>query len=144
MSLEVKRIARILYLAQSASDGGKGIYKLPNDSGVSHYQDSYRICYKKAYAAKDSLIIRAIDLINRSHDKTVRFSVRESTDQNGQKCYLVYFDFKVEGKREQVSFHSFNDELRKFVSNSKKSTWSKDRSSRDTVLLVSRKGISPR
>lgn len=144
MSAQTRRIMRLLYLTQAASDGGKGIYELPSDSGIAHMSDHSRGRYTAAYAAKDACMMQAIELICRSHSRDVRFCVTYADGEWNDTCYLVYFDFKVDGRREQVSFHSFNDGLRRFVRNSRRSTWSKDRSSRDTVRLAAKAGVSPR
>lgn len=128
-----RRIAKAIYHAQAASDGGKGISELQK-----WYAGSLR---GAGYPAKDTQILLAIDLINKSHSKTFRYSVKRGRDQNGCSSFIVYFDFKIDGKREQVSFHSFNKKLWNYVKRSRASTWSKDRSSRDSVELL-RKSVS--
>lgn len=131
----LQKIARFIYLAQAGSDAGKGIYELPAPDFKS---------WRDGYAAKDRYILLAITAICREKSRDFRFSVNRGADQNGQPSFIVYFDFKVCGKREQVSFHSFNNELWKYVRKSRKSTWSKDRSSRDTVCDLSKSGVTKR
>ena len=134
---QTERIGKLIRLAQIASDGGKSI----RTSLIRTEEEE--MVYLAGYSAKDTLILQAIQLIARSKDRTYRFSVTEGPDQNGNTSFIVYFDFKIEGKREQISFHSFNKKLRKFVKNSRASTWSKDTSSRETAIRLSR-GVSIR
>lgn len=173
---ERQRIERAIFNAQVASDGGKGIYELCKEDlqaqeiahckeFLGHIVPSDKSSYRASYQAKESQILLAIQLICRSHDRSIRFSVTEShTPEYGSKydpdvdwwvqdrskiigyfdCFIVYFDFKINGKREQISFHSFDERLRKYVSKSKKTTWSKDRTSRKTAKDLKRYGTSQR
>ncbi len=103
-----KELATLLVLAQAASDNGKGIHSLSR-------------CLKPAlkkkasvgYPAKDFAINKAIMLIAKYHFSDVHFFVTE--DQEHRAKYLVYFDVKLSGERLQISFHSFNDSLRRFI-----------------------------
>lgn len=131
----LEKIAGFIYLAQAGSDAGKGIYELPAPDFGS---------WRGGYAAKDRYILLAIAGICREKCREIRFSVKRAEDQHGVPAFIVYFDFKVCGKREQVSFHSFNAGLWKYCGKSRKSTWSKDHTSRDTVREMMKSGISKR
>lgn len=123
-------IARLIRKAQVASDAAKGIFDICILPRENRYRESYsRDCYRE----KDSYIIAAISAICATHSGKYRFSVQRGSDQNGNSSFLVYFDFKINGKREQVSFHSFNGKLWKYVDHSRASTWSRDTSSRETA-----------
>lgn len=148
-----QRIERAIFNAQVASDGGKGIYDLcegdKKAQKIAHCAKDYYYgfsadswnSYRASYKAKESQIMLAIQLICRSHDRSIRFSVEETRSPG---CFIVYFDFKIKGKREQISFHSFDERLKKYVQKSKKTTWSKDRTSRETARDLKRYGTSQR
>lgn len=96
-----KEIARHIVLSQIASDAGKRIYELNirNSSATAN----------RGYAAKDQHILAAIKLINNSRGQSgfYYYCVKKG-DQNGNPSKIIYFSFKGEdGKRYQVSFHSF-------------------------------------
>lgn len=107
--------ARHIILAQSASDGGK--YSWDLNPQIRVLIPSERSACKRAwdggYDDKDEHILCALREIARSRGACkIRFFVR--TDGCVAK-YLVYFTFKIEGERYQVSFHSFDDRLRRFI-----------------------------
>ena len=100
MEKKDKIIARNIILAQTASDGGKGIEDIKNLFPVSN------IAYYKGYVAKDGYIKKAIQGIQKNKNSIFRFYVKK--DKNISN-YIIYFNFKVDGERFQVSFHSFKD-----------------------------------
>ncbi len=134
------RIAEVIIQAQIASDAGKGVYVLSCDT------DGRRKAKRKGYPAKDNAILEAIRLICQLREKTFRFSVCRSTDQNNHPCFIVYFNFYIDNKRRQVSFHCFDKRLWKFETKSRKTTWDKKYSSSKTVRTLIRDGkdVSPR
>lgn len=95
-----KIIAKYIILAQTCSDGGRGISTLKNLFPTS------RLAYYKGYDAKDIYIKKAIQMIQKSKNSIFRFYVKEDGIIAN---YIVYFNFKLDGERFQVSFHSFKD-----------------------------------
>ena len=104
-------VARYIIYAQISSDAGKNIYDLndllPDGKG-------YCLC-KAKYDAKDWYIKDAVDTIckSKSHPTGFTFFV---TDGGKISPYLIYFSFKLHGKRYQISFHSFDRYLSRFMS----------------------------
>ena len=96
-----RRIAKLIVNAQVASDGGKGI------------KDIRYICesaYKAGYRRKDSCIWEACNLIASKKNSGFSYYVTD-----GQITpYLVYFNFKIDGVRKQISFHSYDYRLERF------------------------------
>lgn len=137
----LRRICQHIRHAQVASDGGKYIYLISEtrgDEAVSHRYDGWR---KDAYKAKDNYILLAIKLICQYHIREIRFNVTEDRELDS---YLVYFDFKdVNGVREQISFHSYDDRLWRFMEKSRKSSWTGERDGSRRVASLIGKGVSP-
>lgn len=101
MSLH-KGIVREIIKAQIASDGGKGIYD------IKHIINNGEEYAKRGYGAKNRCIRKAIFTIN--HDKNTGFSYHVVKAKNFyRECYIIYFNFKIKGKRHQIAFHSFDD-----------------------------------
>lgn len=109
-----KEMARLLVLAQASSDEGKNISKL-----------SYLLTnklYEKAcngYSEKDRCIYELIQLIARYPQKDVHFYVCK--DEQKVAKYIVYFDVVFNGHKAQISFHSFDGRLKRFLTGSRKS-----------------------
>lgn len=123
-----KRVAKAIINAQLCSDAGKGIYEIENTSM------QYKMC-KKGYKGKDTQIFKAIDIINRKKDTGFYYSVKEDTQ--GKSKYIVYFNFKINGKRKQISFHSFDNRLSKFISSKCQTRWDKNNSRQAAIELQS-------
>lgn len=110
-------IAKSLIQAQLASDFAKikRVFVRNDDPkfliernliSCSIKEHDMRTCRFFGYTAKESYIIRAIDLI-RSNKSDFRYYVSEITDdQNGYDSIITYFDFKFNGVRKQISFHT--------------------------------------
>ena len=95
-----REIARMIVLAQCASDGGKG-----NEPKFwTRYSSK---TWYRGYDAKDELIMRAIRMIQCSKSSAFRFRVTQRTFSEA----LVYFEVRIDGMVYQVSFHSFSREL---------------------------------
>lgn len=112
-----KKISMTIAMAQLASDCGKGLnaYEMSNER--SEYLTAWRKdhaelaklvgkanydrCLKHQYKLKDQLIEQACQLIARSRSGEFHFWWGE--DDRGNT--VVYFDWKIEGKRYQCSFH---------------------------------------
>ena len=125
-----RQAIRRIVLAQIASDGGKGITDLL-DVVPENLRSSALKAWDAGYAVKDKLLEQAAQIVARHHDKDIRFFV--TADKQKVAKYIVYFDFRFEGKRWQASFHSFGDFWSKWeeVSVSSRGHWDR-KSSRET------------
>ena len=101
-----KKIAEAIVYAQIASDAGKGKLIL---EGRNIFKYNYTV--DKGYNAKDGYIFSALNLIRNTKNCSYKYYVTAQPDQNGNPSFIIYFNFKVNGKREQVSFHSFNKKM---------------------------------
>lgn len=125
-----RQVATNVYKAQVASDYAKRIYEIHYDEKID-----------ATYHGKDVYIIRAIETI--IHKKNTGFSFYVTIDDvmsadRGCIHYIVYFNFSIGGEKYQVSFHSLNAELGKYLK--KDGTihavaWDEE-SSRDTCVLL--------
>ena len=88
-------VAKAILDAQIASDGGKNAEK-------TKHMNKY--VWSKGYSMKDTNILKAINLIVSQKNSQFRFKVVECEQFNS---LLVYFEVKINGKRYQVSFHSY-------------------------------------
>ena len=93
-----KQIAKAICLAQSASDAGKGIFRL-------HIEGDTEAKYL-GYSTKDYWILRAIKIIEHSPRGNFSYFVKEAPDQNGYDSFIIYFNWKVGEKAYQASFHT--------------------------------------
>ena len=122
------KIASLVLRAQNASDGGKHMsYFYNTQKGVTDNRASY--------AQKDRLIIAAINIINRGKSN-YKYAVVECNDFTNP-AFIVYFQTRIECENIQVSFHSFNHELSKFVKNSYRIKWDHE-CSRDSAVYAYR------
>lgn len=120
-SVEAMIALRIIQ-AQASSDAGKGLNRL------SLEPDKARPCEVLKYSFKVKPILEAIKLI-RTNKTHFNYWVEESPDQNGYDSIIVYFDFKINGSRYQVSFHNplnTSGELKKYISTGRKTRWNKN------------------
>lgn len=127
-------IAKQICIAQICSDAGKGIRELSFENDKTTLYKSV----ESRYAGKDIAIQRAISKINSLGNKSgFHFYV---TNKSGMSYYpyIIYFDFKVNGKRYQVSFHSGNDIFEKYIKKgtSHRSTWDHESSRQACQKLV--------
>jgi len=107
-----KSIVRNIVLARVASDGGKNI------TSMKYILPPYSIsAWKNGYQDKDMYIRKAISTICDCHGKS-GFSFSVQIDKESKADFLVYFTFRVDGKRRQVSFHSYDTFLERFVDTS--------------------------
>ena len=134
------KIAGYICLAQQASDAGKGRYIVfrkkddksieMNDGYVRRGRRDYQknkknYAQRNAYSVKEEFILRAINLI-RNTKSNFNYFIEASPDQNGFASYITYFDFKIEGKRFQVSFHTpqnLGKKLEKYINTGRKTRW---------------------
>ena len=109
-----KELATMLVLAQAASDEGKGIHSLS-----SCLNNNLRRKAEIGYAMKDEAIMKAISLVAKYHFHDVHYYVVKDTERRAK--YLVYFDINLADSRCQISFHSFDDKLFKFIKKNERS-----------------------
>lgn len=107
------RIATLILRAQNASDGGKHKHILICNE--RSYRDNCA-----GYGNKDVLVYEALNLIVRNR-KNCNFKF--SVTYGGVTPYLVYFETRINCEKFQVSFHSKDRRLRKFMSNSFRMKW---------------------
>ncbi len=119
-------IAKCIIGAQVGSDAGKGIYQI---------SEADPWAADNGYDAKDYYIRKAIKAVIRNKESGVYFYV--TPDYEGVAEYIVYFNYKIDGVRKQISFHSFDKRLERYVtSKSKKckTSWTYKRDSRDNCV----------
>jgi hypothetical protein len=130
-------VVRALFLAQVASDSGKG-----KDS-LKRLLPCANQVHREGYPAKDREIRKAISLILQAGKAGKECGFRfEVTYGDNRAPYLVYFDFRIGAERYQVSFHSFDKGLEKFIkTRSYRTRWNRKReedrkSSRNSVKAL--------
>ena len=121
-----KNVILLVASAQRHSDEGKVCYRSQQE--VLNFKKT-SCCY--GYDGKDAAIIAAISIINKHPLMGVSYYVKN----NGSNV-IVYFNFKVDGKRLQVSFHTFSSELRKLVGKGSPCRWKEGIGSRETCHLL--------
>lgn len=123
----MKDVRTLIYKAQYYSDRAKGIELLD----IPYENGAYSCDSQHCYRMKDINILHAIRQINK--EKNSGFSFYVTVDNSGIADFLVYFNVFEDGKRKQISFHSFNVELKKYLkgSTSHKTKWDR-KSSRKT------------
>lgn len=132
----VKQIIKEIILAQVSSDYPKGRTALRKEIERSPKRELMFLIrhYGYTYAHKDIHIKTAIKYICATHPKEVHFYVKVDADKVAK--YLIYFDIKVNGKRRQVSFHSFSDEWKRYLSPVGSSThWDRKCSQQNCIEL---------
>lgn len=138
-----RRVVQEILLAQIASDGGKRIRSELLARANESIFDKMDKAWHCGYPEKDIHIMNAIKMIARSKDKAIRFSVQKDDEEVAK--YLVYFDIRLNGRREQVSFHSFDMSLERFLSVNR-SSWIKAhrgfKATEDSRWAIDRTAIS--
>ena len=151
------KIAEYICLAQQASDAGKGkfiVFREKDDKSLStEIVDAIAVrrgrrsgcrnatttdtstettvknyAQSKGYNAKEEFILKSINLIRKNRSQ-FNYWVEAAADQNGYPSYISYFDFKINGKRYQVSFHTpknLGKKLEKYVSTGRKTRWDRN------------------
>ena len=115
------KIASLIYRAQKSSDAGKGIYpesEIHMDRSAIHY----------GYAVKVDCIRDAIRLITCSRSQFNYYVQADVPDQNGYASVITYFEFKLNGIRKQVSFHtpwSLATQLKPYFNTGRKTRWNR-------------------
>ena len=135
-----KHIARKIALAQRASDFGK-YYKLSDDAisdsvvlgSLLGDSDDNR-AYKYGYRMKDQAILDAVMGI--SHNPNSGFHFRVTIDDEKLARFIVYFDFRVIDERIQVSFHSFDKRLARYVEKARSGHWDRSSARKACISLL--------
>ena len=131
-------IALAICRAQIASNGGKSSRILSKKAPEGCPQRNWNIArndFIAGYDHKDEQIQKAINLILSAHSDTeFNFHVTES----GITRSLIYFWFRYEGRRYQISFHSYSDMFDKYITDrsEKYGTRWDEKSSQKTAELL--------
>lgn len=129
-----KQAIRRIVLAQVASDGGKGIVDLI-DVMPSNFMPSAQKAWNAGYAVKDNLLEQAVQITACHHDADIHFFV--ARDEEGVAKFIIYFDIRINGKRWQVSFHSFDERWTKWTKSTMSSRGHWDhKKSRETCQML--------
>lgn len=99
-----KEIAKLICLAQIASDSGKGIHSLilKDDKFLS------KKAANAGYNIKDDFILSAINLIRSNPKVGWSYKMVEGKDKNNNNCRIIYFNFTKSKTYFQISFHAFS------------------------------------
>lgn len=120
-----KEIAELILRCQNASDGGKGITELVS-KGKSVRDNRH------GYEGKDDFLFLVISMISKGKSD-FRFAVTDG----GITPYLTYLETRINGKKFQVSFHSYDSRLERFKGKSFRIKWDHG-SSRDSAIAIYR------
>lgn len=126
-----REIAKAIVSAQICSDGGKDINTVAT-------KNCFRGAHYMRYALKTTFILRAIKMIVHTKNE-FSFFAKEEPDQNGYSSVLVYFEFRCNGTKHQISFHSPRNkaaELLPFCGKGRKTHWNCARTSRADAQLL--------
>lgn len=94
-------IARLVCLAQDASDSGK------YEHALKFRNTDNSVARERGYRVKTVYIEKAVKLINSNPRCGWNYFVSGQTpDQNKNPSVIVYFEYKNDGNRYQVSFHT--------------------------------------
>ena len=120
-----KEIAELLLRCQNASDGGKCIRMLcSSKKSVTDNSHGYR--------AKDTFIMLMLGMIA---DKNSESDFRFAVTPGDCTPYLVYIQTRIDGKKYQVSFHSLDRRLERFMRKSFRIKWDHG-NSRDSAITI--------
>lgn len=136
MTKSDKMIARAIICAHASSDAGKLITSDLSDLKFTE------TAWNERYRVKVKFIVKALTMITHSRHSMFNYWCVEDEDQNGYESILVYFEFKIEGKRYQVSFHNpwnmAHKELSKYINTGRQTRWNKHlNGSRDACIKLS-------
>lgn len=110
MTKNEKSCAKNIICAQLSSDAGKRNTKLFDELRESFCtvisKKEQKDTWYYNYQLKSFFIEKAINIIDKSPRGMFNYFVEFAPDQNGYASFIIYFDFKVEDKRFQVSFHT--------------------------------------
>ena len=79
-------------------------------------------------------------MIDCSKEQSFHYWIENTPDQNGYDSVIVYFDFKIDGKRHQISFHTPMNQVKGVLVKNKtgrKTRWDKEiGGSREAAYLL--------
>lgn len=116
-----KAIFRAILMAQDSSDAGKGHRRY----GAAYYP-GWTNARAMGYQLKHGMIIRALRIIDSNPPMGISYWVESGFDQNGYDSVLVFFEWRDDGRRFQVSFHNPAEkagELIKWVGKGRPTHW---------------------
>lgn len=120
-----KDIALHIIKAQICSEAGK--YKRDTYNVIEQYNGycyPLFVCTKKKYHSKEYHIKKALDMICSRKRTGFYFSVQPKLTDGGRDSLIVYFNFKLDGIRNQISFHTFDfKHLSRFTSPNSRTRW---------------------
>ena len=117
-----RKVASALLRAQLHSDAAKYIHEIRKETRAQKAEfvkceSSYYYEEKENhYRYKDEYILKAIQRILSDKNSGFTFYVT----YGGLTPYLVYFTFRLDGKRYQISFHSYDRNLFRYFKNSER------------------------
>jgi len=133
-----ERIARYIIAAQAGSDSGKGIR---GETGAR--KNVIRGAVRYGYTAKLPYLMNALRLLKTNKKSMFRWYVKQEDDQNGYDSILVYFNFHIDGKPYQISFHTpYNlapPELLDMVGKGTPTHWRRNPNSRESTRELVKK-----
>ena len=113
-------IARLVVLAQDASDAGK-------DMDILQTTTSKRYSQHGGYLAKNKYIQLALKRISTSKPCGWNFYVHEESDQNGYPSVLTYFQYRENGNRYDICFHTparqAKEDFGEFIGKGRRTHW---------------------
>lgn len=89
-----KKVINLVLEAQKASDKAKKAAHI-NERSFWYKQKDYRL-------------VEAIRTLEGVQSSRISWKVEHKPDQNGHPSIIVYFEFKLNSKQYQFSFHNFN------------------------------------
>jgi len=115
-----KKVCKQIVYAQCASDEAKNIYG-PRLTNKEYIKELEKLSRNRCYDHKDNHILNAVTILDNNRPFGINYYLVHDVDQNGYACSIIYFEIKMEdGKRLQISFHSFSDNLDKRMEGKKK------------------------
>jgi hypothetical protein len=114
---------RLLIDAQRESDAAKKIYELGHAKSIK--QGSKMQHYYRKYIDE----LRLIRLLSTTKNPEMSYYVCKDLDQSGCPSYIVYFEFSLNGRKYQISFHNpypMCRALREYVGKGTKTEWDGD------------------
>ena len=143
-----KSVARLVVLAQTASDGGKSSWAEEYDQVLSSIEGGTRLArsaqsvFYRGYSVKDAFVLQAIEAIahNKRSGFTFHVTRKSFIDSRGMwnESFIVYFNFKIDDEHYQISFHSFNEKLWKYLGGPCSTRWKKSRDSRESAVALAK------
>ena len=118
-----KKIASLLIRTRNCSDGGKDRMCMNPVSRTAKRDNCH------GYRGKEDYLLLAINMISRNR-KTVAFKYavvyNTEDDYYNAPLYIVYFSTHINGVPYQISFHSYDLRLERYVRKSFRIKWDRE------------------